>query len=78
MPLDTAVLILFGTLASGALVGVSFWLRARYNFRFLDIYTYFALIVATYGLINWIGPAVLSVITNVPTGVFPCLPVPTV
>lgn len=64
LPFDTVVLLVVGTLASGALVGISFLLRAKYNLRFLDIYTYFALVVAGYGLVNWIGPSMLSMTTG--------------
>ena len=60
MPFDTVILLVVGTLASGTLVSISFLLRAKYNQRFLDIYTYFALVVAGYGLVNWIGPSMLS------------------
>jgi DNA-binding CsgD family transcriptional regulator len=64
MSFDTVILLIVGTLASGALISISFLLRAKYNLHFLDIYTYFALVVAGYGLVNWIGPSMLSMTTG--------------
>ena len=60
MPFESAYLLVAGTISSGVVVGISFLLRAKYNLRFLEIYSYFALVVAGYGLVNWIGPSMRS------------------
>jgi DNA-binding CsgD family transcriptional regulator len=64
MPFQTATLLAVGTLLSGGLVALAFALRARFNLRFLDIYSYFASVVAGYGLLNWIGPSLIQVTSN--------------
>ncbi len=61
MPLLFATTLIFGAIASGLLLGSIFILRAKFNLKFLDTYTFFILLVVCYGLINWIGPSLIVI-----------------
>ena len=61
MPTLFASTLILGALASGLLLGLLFALRAKYNLKFLDRYTYFILVVVCFGIVNWIGPSLLAI-----------------
>jgi DNA-binding CsgD family transcriptional regulator len=68
MPLDAVILFLFSILACTALVGAALYLKTRYATGYLDLYFYFLVVVAAYGLLNWTGPfLVLAVFGGAPT-----------
>jgi DNA-binding CsgD family transcriptional regulator len=56
MPFDAIILFLFSILACTALVGAALYLKSRYATGYLDLYFYFLVVVAAYGLLNWTGP----------------------
>ncbi len=57
MPTPAVLLFLFSVFAGASLIAFSFRLKLRHPAPYLDLYFYLMVATASYGFVNWVGPA---------------------